>query len=85
MGDIEVDLMIGENHKSALLVITDGTTLQIHLKKLAGKHARQVKKAMIQTLKKVPYPIKTMTFDNDMAFSLHIQVDKVLGAEIHFT
>ncbi len=85
LGDIEVDLMIGKDHKSALLVMTDRTTLQTRLKKLAGKHATQVKKAMIQTLKKVPYPIKTLTFDNDMAFSQHLQVGKALGAETFFT
>ena len=40
---------------------------------------------MIQTLKKVPYPIKTLTFDNDMAFSQHLQLGKALGAETFFT
>lgn len=40
---------------------------------------------MIQTLKKVPYPIKTLTFYNDMAFSQHLQVGKALGAETFFT
>ena len=85
LGDIEVDLMIGKDHKSALLVMTDRTTLHTRLKKLAGKHATQVKKAMIKTLKKVPYPIKTLTFDNDMAFSQHLQVGKALGAETFFT
>jgi IS30 family transposase len=54
LGDIEVDLMIGKDHKSTLLVMTDRTTLQTCLKKLAGKHATQVKKDIIQTLKKFP-------------------------------
>ena len=40
---------------------------------------------MIQILKNVPYPIKTLTFDNDMAFSQHLEVGKALGAETLFT
>jgi IS30 family transposase len=39
IGDIEVDLMMGKNHKSALLVMTDRATLVTMLEKLAGKHA----------------------------------------------
>jgi len=85
LGDIEVDLMIGKDHKSALLVMTDRTTLQTRLRKLSGKHAKEVKRAMIQSLKKVPYPIKTLTFDNDMAFSKHLEVGKALGAVTYFT
>jgi transposase, IS30 family len=83
--DIEVDLMIRKDHKSALMVMTDRTTLQTRLKKLAGKQATQVKKVMIQTLKKVPYPIKTLTFDNEMAFSQHLLAGKALGAETFHT
>jgi len=85
LGDIEVDLMIGKDHKSALLVMTDRTTLQTRLKKLAGKQAMDVKRAMIQTLKKAPYPIKTLTFDNDMAFSKHLEIGRALGAATYFT
>ena len=85
LGNIEVELMIGKDHKCALLVMTMTKTLQTRLKKLAGKHATQVKKAIIQTLKKVPDPIKTLTFDNDMAFSHHFQLGKALGAERFFT
>lgn len=34
IGDIEVDLMMGSNHKSALLVMTDRTTLITMIEKL---------------------------------------------------
>ena len=37
IGDIEIDLMIGSNHKSALLVMTDRTRLVTILEKLEGK------------------------------------------------
>lgn len=37
IGNIEVDLMMGSNHKSALLVMTDRATLVTMLEKLEGK------------------------------------------------
>src|SRR5699024_4848544 len=36
LGGIEVDLMVGKNHKSALLVLTDRTTLLTKLKKVSS-------------------------------------------------
>ncbi len=47
LGDYEVDLMIGKDHKSALLIVSDRTTLQTRLKKLRGKNASFVKQAVI--------------------------------------
>lgn len=41
-GDIEVDLMIGKDHKSALLLMTDRTTLVTMIEKLSGKQANEV-------------------------------------------
>ena len=34
IGDLEADLMMGKDHKSALLVLTDRTTLIIMIEKL---------------------------------------------------
>ena len=85
LGDVEVDLMIGKNHKYSLLVMTDRATLHTRLKKLPGKQAHDVKKAMVETLKNNPYPIKTLTFDNDKAFSEHLAIGKILGAYTFFT
>jgi IS30 family transposase len=44
IGDIEVDLMMGSNHKSALLVMTDRTTLITMIEKLSSKSADEVYK-----------------------------------------
>jgi transposase, IS30 family len=48
----EVDLMIGKDHKSALLVVLDRMTLQTRMRKLRGKNASFVKQADIQAFKK---------------------------------
>ncbi|MEY2903861.1 MAG: hypothetical protein RLY89_2967, partial [Bacteroidota bacterium] len=37
LGDIEVDLMMGKNHKGALLVMTDRASLYTRIVKLSGK------------------------------------------------
>ena len=42
IGDLEADLMMGKDHKSALLVITDRTTLITMIEKLKGKTANEV-------------------------------------------
>jgi IS30 family transposase len=39
IGDIEVDLMMGSQHKSAPLVMTDRATLVTMLEKFSGKNA----------------------------------------------
>ena len=42
LGDVEVDLMMGKDHKSALLVMTERTTLITTLDKLEGKDSKVV-------------------------------------------
>lgn len=50
IGDNEVDLMMGSQHKSALLVMTDRATLVTMMEKLKGKETYQVYKKMEQRL-----------------------------------
>lgn len=74
-GDIEVDLIMGKNHKSALLVTVDRATLKLTMDKLTTKNATEIRKQIIKRMKKLS-PLKTMTFDNDMAFSQHELIAK---------
>lgn len=85
LGDIEVDLMMGKNHKGALLVMTDRASLQTRLKKLKTKESGEVKKAVIASLKRNKYEAKTLTFDNDKAFSCHEDVAKSMSLKTYFT
>ncbi|MDZ7691649.1 MAG: hypothetical protein U5K69_11080 [Balneolaceae bacterium] len=75
LGDIEVDLMMGKAHKSALLVLTDRTTLLTKvLKKVTSrKAAANGPGRIIDQLGRIFHPafIKTLTFDNDKAFARH--------------
>lgn len=84
IGDIEVDLMMGSNHKGAILVLTDRATLHTRLKKLMSKESAPVAKAIINCLTNNNYPAHTLTFDNDMAFSRHKHIAEATGSSAYF-
>ena len=84
-GDIEVDFMIGKNHKGALLVMTDRATLHTKLHKLENRNSNVVSKTMVKSLLKSKYPIHTITFDNDKGFADHMTVANALNADTFFT
>ena len=83
-GDVEVDLIMGKNHQSALLVIVDRASLLTRMEKLKGKDSNTITKKIIQLMKKLP-PLKTMTFDNDQAFRHHEKIAKALNLKTYFT
>jgi IS30 family transposase len=86
IGDIEVDLMMGKNHKSALLVMTDRTTLIAMLEKLSGKQADEVCQAMKKRLSNYNSSwIKTITFDNGKEFAGYQEIAKLFNAKTYFT
>ena len=85
LGDIEIDLMMGKNHKGALLVMTDRATLHTMIKKLHRKLSSSVQNAIIFKLNKVKYPLHTLTFDNDKAFSGHKLIAEAMNAQTYFT
>ncbi|MCX7744966.1 MAG: IS30 family transposase, partial [Flavobacteriales bacterium] len=71
IGDFEVDLMVGKNHKGVILVMTDRATLTTRLKKLQTKESGEVSKAIVSILQTNTFSPKTLTFDNDKAFAEH--------------
>ena len=85
LGDIEVDLMMGKNHKGALLVMTDRASLDTRIKKLKGKTSKEVAAAIIKKLSDSSYELHTLTFDNDKAFTDHIEIGKELHVDTYFT
>lgn len=86
IGDIEVDLMIGKNHKSALLVMTDRATLVTMIEKLANKSAEHVYSKIVKRLSNINKSwIKTITFDNGKEFALHYQIAEDFNVKTYFT
>jgi IS30 family transposase len=86
IGDIEVDLMMGSNHKSALLVMTDRATLITMIEKLNSKNANEVYQKMHKRLTNFDSSwVKTITFDNGKEFAYHREIGKDLNAKTYFT
>ena len=86
LGDLEIDLMMGKAHQSALVVIVDRATLLTRLCKITTRHADQTEAAIVESLQRIPKAfIKTITLDNDKAFANHQSLSKKLGATIYFT
>lgn len=86
IGDIEVDLMMGSDHKSALLVMTDRATLVTMLEKLSGKEASEVYDKMERRLTNFSSSwVKTLTFDNGKEFAQHQKIGRLLNAKTYFT
>ena len=86
IGDIEVDLMMGSNHKSALLVMTDRATLVTMIEKLSSKNADEVYQKMNQRLTNFDSSwVKTITFDNGKEFARHGEIAKDVNAKTYFT
>jgi len=85
LGDVEVDLMIGKNHKGSLLVITDRASLFTRIRKMESKKSNQIAKAIIEELSKDNHKLETITFDNDLAFANHGLIAKSLDVDTYFT
>lgn len=86
IGDLEADLMIGKDHKSALLVITDRTTLITMIEKLKGKTAHEVTTKLKQRLGRFSSSyIKSITFDNGKEFAGHMEIAKEFNLKTYFT
>ncbi|HEY0056906.1 MAG TPA: IS30 family transposase, partial [Pedobacter sp.] len=84
LGDMEVDLIIGKNHKSGLLVTLDRSTLITTIDKIKSKNPKHIKKLLMKRMQNNKY-LKTITFDNDQAFSLHHEIAKELNVKTYFT
>lgn len=86
MGGIEVDLMMGSNHKSALLVMTDRATSVTMMEKLSGKEVQEVYGKMEQRLTNFSSSwVKTLTLDNGKEFAQHQKTGDLLNTKTYFT
>lgn len=86
IGDLEADLMMGKDHKSALLVLTDRTTLITMIEKLQGKTSTEVTQKIIERLSNFSSSyIKSITFDNGKEFAGHNQIANKFNIKTYFT
>ncbi len=83
-GDIEVDTVIGKNHKSALVTINDRASGMLKMKKVSKKDAKSVANLIIEELQDWSAYIKTITSDNGKEFAEHERIAKTLGIDFFF-
>lgn len=74
IGDFEIDLVIGKDHKGALLTANDRVTGIAKIKKIESKDAKVVKEAVIELLYEFKPILKTITSDNGKEFSQHQEI-----------
>lgn len=83
-GDLEIDTMIGKNHKGALLTINDRAGSKVWIRKLERKHADALAKKTIEALSPVKDLLHTITADNGKEFALHENISKQLNIDFYF-
>ena len=83
-GDLEIDLVIGKDHKGALLTINDRATGMLQMKKIESKDAEIVKNATIELLQNWKPFLQTITSDNGKEFAKHQTIAQVLEIDYYF-
>lgn len=84
IGDWELDLVMGAQHKGALITLNErvsGLSLQ---KWVPGKDADQVAVGVIHLLSPLKAFVHTITSDNGLEFARHAFIAEALGADYYF-
>lgn len=84
LGDMEIDLVIGQNHNGALLTINDRATGFLFMTKIKSKEASLVESNTIALLQEWCGLIKTITSDNGKEFANHKQIANSLNIDYYF-
>ena len=85
-GDWEIDTIIGNNQKGAIVTITERTTNFFIMQKLKkGKNADALADVVIKMLLPYKANIHTITSDNGTEFAEHEKIAKALNTDIYFT
>jgi transposase, IS30 family len=85
VGHLERDLVIGKNHRGALLTIVDRKSRLTLAARVKGKTAKEVHSATVAILKPIRKALKTITNDNGKEFASHKKTAKELRVKIYFS
>jgi IS30 family transposase len=84
IGDLEMDLVIGKNHKKAILTINDRATGKVKISLLNSKSADEIRGKTLAVLKDWKPWLKTITTDNEKEFAQHQDIAKFLEIDYFF-
>lgn len=85
IGDFEIDTVIGQNHKGALLTINDRVSSKVIIAKLEGKNAAELAQKAIEVMMPYKSIIQTITSDNGKEFAEHKAISAALEADFYFS
>jgi len=84
IGDLEIDLVIGTQHKKAILTVNDRVTGMAKMALLESKSSKQTKQKLVEILTEWKPFLKTITSDNGKEFALHREIATELNVEYFF-
>lgn len=84
IGDWEIDLIIGKNHKQALVTAVDRKSKFTLIQKISSKKSEEVKNALISMMEIVKDNTLTITADNGKEFAKHEAIAKALDSDFYF-
>lgn len=84
VGDFESDLIIGKNHKGAVLTIVDRHSSFLLMADVGSKEKQAVKKATINLLASYKAHTHTITNDNGKEFTEHKAIAEKLDCQVYF-
>jgi IS30 family transposase len=85
IGDKEADLVLGKNRRPGLLVLTDRKLRMNWLEKIESKEATYIEGKIRKMIRRCNHQVKSITFDNDLAFAQHYKLKKDLKIKTYFT
>ena len=83
-GDLEIDTIIGKNHKGAIVTINDRATGLLKMKKLDSKNAEALAEQTIEVLRPYQEHLHTITADNGKEFAAHQKIAQQLDVDFYF-
>lgn len=72
-GDLEIDTIVGKNHRQSLVSIVDWKTGYLWLKKYGSQTTEEINQATISLLEPIKGQLKTITTDNGKESSLQLK------------
>jgi transposase, IS30 family len=83
-GDLEIDTIIGKDHKGAIITINDRATGMLKMKKTNGKDAKDLAANVAQMLQEWKPYLFTITADNGKEFADHKTIAEALELQFFF-
>ena len=84
IGHVEIDTIVGKNHKSQLLTIVDKASKVVTIRRIKNKSAEAVIEGFKDVHRSTFYEFKTITADNGTEFAGHQEVAAITNADFYF-